>query len=148
MQLLVLRYNSDKEYTDGLLFVDDTFECYTLEDQFQTKKVWGETRIPDGTYTVCLRTEGGFHTRYLNRYGPEFHKGMLHVMDVPGFEFILIHVGNDDDDTAGCLLVGSTADKDKGFIGASRKAYEDLYPKVAEAILAGEEVKITYKTIA
>jgi hypothetical protein len=73
---------------------------------------------------------------------------MLHVMDVPGFEFILIHVGNDDDDTAGCLLVGSTADKDKGFIGASRKAYEDLYPKVAEAILAGEEVKITYKTIA
>ena len=146
MNLLNRRYNSESDYTDGLLSIDCEFECYTLEDEFRTTKVFGETRIPDGTYKIELRTEGGFDSRYKVKY-PGMHKGMLWVKDVPGFEYILIHIGNDDDDTAGCLLVGSTADKDKGFIGASGKAYKDMYPKVAAAILRGEEVTITYKTI-
>ena len=71
---------------------------------------------------------------------------MLWVKDVPGFEYILIHVGNDDSDTAGCLLVGSTSDKDKSFIGASGNAYSSMYPKVLEAIENGECVEITYKS--
>jgi hypothetical protein len=144
MDLLVDRYNSEKDHTDGLLFIDGKFECFTLEDEFREVKVKSETRIPDGTYKVELRTVGGFHERYKNKYS--FHKGMLWVKDVPGFEYILIHVGNDDGDTAGCLLVGSTADKDKGFIGASGKAYSDFYPKVLKAIENGECVEITYKS--
>ena len=72
---------------------------------------------------------------------------MLWVRDVPGFEYILIHIGNDDDDTAGCLLVGTSSDAYKGFIGGSTTAYKRMYPKVAEAILNEEEVTITYKTI-
>lgn len=144
MKLKVIRYNSEEDYTDGLLFIGDKFECYTLEDEHRTTKVWGETRIPEGCYKVELRTEGGFHERYKAKY-PSWHRGMLWVKDVPGFEYILIHIGNDDDDTAGCLLVGSTADKDKGFIGASAKAYKDLYLKVIEAIDNGEEIEISYE---
>ena len=143
MELTVLRYNSESDYTDGLLFIDDKFECYTLEDEYRSVKVFGETRIPDGRYKMILRTVGGFHNRYLKRYGNKFHKGMLWVTDVPNFEFILIHTGNKDIHTAGCLLVGSTADKDKGFIGASKKAYLDLYPKIKDAILK-EDVYINY----
>lgn len=147
MDLMVLRYNSEEDYTDGLLFIDDKFECYTLEDEYRTEKKYGETRIPDGTYFIQLRTEGGFHSNYTTKFGKDFHKGMLWVKDVPGFEYILIHIGNDDDDTAGCLLVGSTADKDKNFIGASGKAYQDMYPQVRDALLNDENVTITYKTI-
>lgn len=147
MKLVVLRYNSERDYTDGLLYIDDLFECFTLEDEYRTGKVWGETRIPDGTYKVTLRTEGGFHERYTNKFGKDFHKGMLWVRDVPGFEYILIHIGNTDDDTAGCLLVGTTADKNKNFIGNSAGAYKSFYPKVARALLNGDEVSITYKTI-
>jgi len=146
MELKVLRYNSELDYTDGLLFIGDRFECYTIEDEGRTIKVHGKTRIPDGRRKVELRTEGGFHQRYLKKFGADFHKGMLWVKDVPGFEFILIHIGNDDDDTAGCLLVGSTADKDKGFIGGSTKAYKEMYIKVRDALLRGEEVYITYQT--
>lgn len=146
MKLEVIRYNSEIDYTDGLLFIDKQFECYTLEDEFRTKKVYAETRIPDGIYPITLRTVGGFHQRYSNKF-PSMHKGMLWIKDVPGFEYILIHIGNDDDDTAGCLLVGSTADKDKGFIGASTKAYKDMYVKVLDALERGEEVTIEYKTI-
>ena len=144
MELLVDRYNSESDYTDGLLFIDCEFECYTLEDEGRTVKVYGETRIPDGRYKIEFRNEGGFHQRYTDKFS--FHKGMLWIKDVPNFEYILIHIGNDDDDTAGCLLVGSTADKDKGFIGASGNAYKGMYPKVANALLSGDNVFITYKT--
>ena len=147
MILKVLRYNSEKDYTDGLFFIGEKFKCYTLEDEKRTVKVWGETCIPDGKYKVELRTEGGFHSRYLKKFGSDFHKGMLHVTNVPNFEYILIHVGNDDDDTAGCLLVGSTADKDKGFIGGSVKAYKEIYKEISEALLNGEEVYIDYVTL-
>ena len=143
MELTVLRYNSESDYTDGLLFIDDKFECYTLEDEYRSVKVFGKTRIPDGKYKLELRTVGGFHNRYLKRYGNKFHKGMLWVTNVPNFKYILIHIGNDDDDTAGCLLVGSTANKDRGFIGASGKAYLDLYPEVRDVILK-EDVYINY----
>ena len=146
MKLLNLRYNSESDYTDGILMIDGKFENYTLEDEGRTIKVFGETRIPDGTYSIELRTEGGFDARYAKKF-PDMHKGMLWVKDVPNFEYILIHIGNDDDDTAGCLLVGSTADKDKGFIGGSTKAYKDMYPKVLAALLDNECVEIEYRTI-
>lgn len=151
MECLVLRFSSQHDDTLGLLFIDDAFQCFTLEDEKRSAKIFGETRIPEGRYKITLRDTGGFHNRYLSRYGRQFHKGMLWVRDVPGFEYILIHVGNDDDDTAGCLLVGQTAQTNKGkdgFIGASRPAYKNMYPKVRDHILAGGEVWITYKAIA
>lgn len=147
MELKVLRYKSAKEYTDGLLAIDKKFECYTLEDEYRAVKKYAETRIPDGTYKITLRTVGGFHKRYTKKFGDDFHHGMLWVRDVPGFEYILIHIGNDDEDTAGCLLVGTSSDAYKGFIGGSTTAYKRMYPKIAKALLNGEDVNITYETI-
>ena len=96
MKLEVLRFNSGKDFTSGLLFdVTDnvrSFLCYTLEDQYNPTKIYGETRIPSGTYKLTLRAEGGFHNRYLSRYGAEWHKGMIYVNEVPNYSFILWHV--------------------------------------------------------
>lgn len=147
MELTVIRYSDNKESTLGMLLVDCEFECYTLEDENRSQKVFGETRIPEGTYKIGLRTEGGHHNRYKKYEG---HEGMLHVLDVPNFEYILIHIGNKDDDTAGCLLVGNTANNNKlgkGFIGDSTTAYLKLYKKVLSAIKNNENVTITYKDI-
>ena len=105
-----------------------------------------ETRIPAGIYELKLRTVGGFNARYAKKY-PSFHKGMIHVQDVPGFTYILWHCGNDDDDTSGCLLLGDTSQQNitkQGFIGASTDAYKRVYPKVANAIASGESVKVKY----
>ena len=68
---------------------------------------------------------------------------MLHVTDVPNFEYILIHTGNTDEHTAGCLLLGDTSQQNvskEGFIGASTEAYKRVYPRIADAILSGDKV--------
>ena len=151
MKLNVVRTQFGEEATNGLLFIDGVFECYTLEDHYQKVKVMHETCIPEGTYQIKLRNEGGFSSRYLQKYGDEFHKGMLHIQDVPGFEWILVHQGNTDLHTSGCLILGDTQqdlDKSKrGFIGNSKDAYKKMYPKVRDALLNGEKVTIEYSKI-
>ena len=88
MKLQVVRTQLGKDATNGLLFIDGLFECYTLEDQYQAVKVMHETCIPEGTYQIKLRTIGTFDKRYKSKY-PTFHRGMLWIQDVPGFEYIL-----------------------------------------------------------
>jgi len=150
MQLEVVRFSSQKDSTLGLLFeVTDAkreFLCYTLEDEYRDDKVMHETRIPAGTYEITLRTVGGFNSRYSDRFA-DIHKGMLWVRDIPGFEYILIHCGNDDDDTSGCLLLGNTQTENimsDGFVGSSSVAYKRIYTKVADVLEKGEKVEISY----
>lgn len=149
MDLKVVRYSSAKEDTLGLLLQDCQFSCYTLEDEHRNKKVFGETRIPAGTYEIKFRKEGGFHNKYAAKYG-NMHKGMLELQDVPNFKYILIHVGNDDDDTAGCILVGDKTNNNQitsGFISSSVQAYRRIYPPIAEALESGEQVFITIEDL-
>ena len=153
MKLEVIRFSSEADSTSGLLF-DVTngrkFLAYTLEDEYRdsyNEKVMAETRIPAGTYKVILRTIGRIHKNYTKRFA-DIHKGTLHVINVPNFKYILIHCGNTDEHTAGCLLVGDTQTnnqiKKDGFIGSSTNAYKRIYPPIAEALECGEEVTITY----
>ena len=150
MKLKVIRFSSQSDSTSGLLFdvTNETkFLCYTLEDERREEKVMGETRIPAGVYSILLRKEGGFHGRYTKKYG-DMHKGMLHVQDVPNFKWILIHTGNTDEHTAGCLILGDSQENNvlvkDGFIGRSVQAYKRVYPPIAEALESGEEVTIEY----
>ena len=150
MELEVVRISSQEDSTSGILFDvvngKRKFLCYTLEDEQRDVKVWGETRIPAGRYKLSLRKEGGFHSRYEAKYG-EMHQGMIHVNDVPGFQYILWHTGNTDENTAGCLLLGDSqtsnlVQKD-GFVGSSVNAYKKVYPYVSAAIQQGD-VYVTY----
>ena len=151
MNLEVLRFSSEEDSTSGLLFdITDgkrKFLAYTLEDEYREEKEMHETRIPAGTYNITLRTVGGFHTRYTEKYG-DMHKGMLWVRDVPGFEYILIHTGNTDEHTSGCLLLGDSQTnnqiKEDGFIGSSVQAYKRVYPPIAKVLEDGGVVNITY----
>ena len=145
MKLRVDRYLSTPNATLGKLYIDDVFECYTLEDEFRAVKVKKETRIPDGTYLIKLRTEGSHHSHYAQKF-PDIHKGMLWLQNVPGFQFILIHIGNTEEDTEGCLLVGSDRDEKTMTLQRSTVAYRKMYPKVAEAVEKGE-VWITVRNI-
>ena len=152
MKLDVVRTQFGADATNGMLFVDGVFECFTLEDQVRKgSKIMKETAIPLGEYQIKYRNIGGYDSKYRARYGTDWHNGMLELQDVPNFTYILIHTGNTDEHTAGCLLVGETQqDLDKGkdgFVGGSGDAYKKFYPKVRDALNAGEKVTIRYSDI-
>ena len=142
-KLKLIRFKHSKHETQGMLLWDVPgkdlgFLCFTIEDEHRDQKVKHHTRIPEGIYKLDLRRFGGSHARYQERYGAEWHKGMIEVKDVPGFTDILIHCGNTEKDTSGCILVGDSLSP--GFLGSSRDAYNRIYPRVRDLILGGKEV--------
>lgn len=149
MKLEVKRFSSSPESTLGLLFIDGVFFCFTIEDQEQEVKVKSETRIPEGSYKIVLRNVGGMTEKYAKRF-PEIHKGMLWVTNVPGFEYILIHMGNSEKDSAGCLLLVDSIVNNKlneGGGSLSQQAYLRVYRKVLAALEVNEPVTVLYSNI-
>jgi hypothetical protein len=158
MKIRVERYKKTKDYTLGHLFIDDVLHCYTVEDEIREVKVKGETAIPAGTYKLGLRDSPKFSksfkvinkdfiieaTTTSNPSLPD-HK-LIWIKDVPNFEYVLIHWGNTDKDTDGCLIVGNSIaifDGKEG-VASSKIAYSKLYPIIAKTIASGQEVTITY----
>ena len=147
MDYRLLRINSQLDYSSGVMFTVNTnvhgpgpvievrHLCYTLEDEFREVKVRKETRIPEGTYELKLRTEGPLNERYKTRFF-DIHEGMVWLQDVPGFNWIYIHCGNDDDDTDGCILVGSYLRLNR--VLNSRSTYRAIYPEMVRNIKAGQ----------
>ena len=138
MFIEVKRLYDNGKATTGEMYIDGKFECYTLEDTYNYPKVFGKTRIPEGSYAVELRKEGEMVKKYDAKYPG--HDGMLWLRGVPDFKYVYIHVGNFHENTDGCILVGKTLGD--GAIGSSIAAYKELYPKIAEQIKAGYPVNI------
>ena len=152
MKLHLIRISSQADSTNGILYINDEFACYTLEDEQRKIKVKHETAIPLGIYEIQFRTVGGFHTKYTSRYGSDWHKGMLELQDVPNFQYILIHTGNTDEHTSGCILVMDNQENNllikDGFGGKSGQAYKRIYPVIRNALLNNEKVTIEINDIS
>lgn len=134
LRMTLVRSVFHEESTLGLLFIDGKFECFTLEDQVRPlgEKVPKETAIPYGTYVVRLRHS----PKFTPRYGHE----MLWVTNVPMFEWILIHPGNKESHTDGCVLVGANAYCGPFGVEVANSiyAYKRLYDKVAGHAATGQ----------
>ena len=142
MHIRVDRDISNNKTTLSKIYLDNVFYCYGLEDQYQKIKVKHETRIPAGTYKIQLRYDGGMTKKYAARYN--FHQGMLHLQNVPGFKYIYIHTGNREDQTSGCLLVGQKRDRGAYTVSSSRYAYSRLYQAVVYSA-KHDNLTITYE---
>jgi len=147
MQLEQIRYQENDNHTKSLFFIDKDFKCFLLEDGFNEVKVYGETRIPAGTYEIGLRTEGRKHNDYLKRFGKEFHKGMLWIRNIPNYKYVYIHIGNKPKDTLGCPLTGFVADCRQESVSSSTGAYKLIYPIIVRELLAGNKVTLTIKDL-
>ncbi|KKL14543.1 hypothetical protein LCGC14_2514610 [marine sediment metagenome] len=149
MLLQQIRLNGGVNDTIDALYIDGSFVCFALEDDEDEIKVPGQTRIPGGLYQIKLRTEGGMHNDYAEKY-PDMHKGMLWIKNIPNFEWVYLHIGNKHQHTAGCPLVGDSISNNSigdGFVGNSTQAYKRIYPIIADAILRGEKVWISITEI-
>lgn len=138
MRLILDRFYSDADATVGnLLALGSGWQCFIVEDEYREAKVLHETRIPAGAYKLGLRGHGGFYEKYTRLY--HWHKEMIEVLNVPGFTDILIHPGNTDDDTSGCLLPNYGVSCYQGVKGSSSvPAYTALYSLIYPAVKRGE----------
>lgn len=116
MELKIIRKFKKSSYTIGNLFIDNKYFCDTLEDKdrslidsmsvsdIKATKVYGKTAIPSGTYKVDLNTVS---PKFKNKSWAIPYNGKIpRLLNVKGFDGILIHPGNTHEDTYGCILVG------------------------------------------
>lgn len=124
MELLIIRDTYTSKSTIGRLFIDGVEFCYTLEDIVRPKgiKVYGETAIPQGEYSVTM----SYSNRFKELMPLVYNKPDLTVRDSKGVSFsgIRIHSGNTAEHTHGCILLGSSKIKD--FVGSSKKTYKEF----------------------
>lgn len=135
LNLTLKRIAKRPTYTIGRLYVDGKYFCDTLEDTDRglqqslpecvnkAKKVKGRTAIPTGRYRVTLDVKSQKYSKvafynFCNGYVPR-------LLNVPAYDGVLIHVGNSERDTEGCILVGEN--KAVGKVLNSRETFLRLY---------------------
>ena len=105
-------------------------------------KVPKETAIPSGKYRITLDVVSPKFSA--NSYYYKVCKGrMPRLLNVPGYDGILIHAGSTALDSAGCLLTGLNTIK--GKVTSSRMYFERLYKKLDEANKRHEIIEIEIK---
>jgi len=152
MNLKIDRKWKKAAYTVGVLYVDGVRFCETLEDRdrgllqtdklsvIRSIKVYGETAIPVGAYTVAMNVVSPKYST-ISWYKDLCGGRMPRLVDVPGFEGILIHPGNDPTQTYGCVLVGRNTKV--GQLTESKATFKRLYKRMRDAADRGEKITIT-----
>ena len=151
MKLLVDRKWKKETYTIGRLYVDGFLFSNTLEDRdrglkqsdhpdfIKSRKVFAETAIPTGTYKIAMNITSPKYSAVAWYY--KLCQGkMPRLLNVPGFEGILVHPGSTALDSAGCLLVGKNTKV--ATLTESKATFEKLYKKMKAAYDKGEEITI------
>ncbi|MBP3619246.1 MAG: hypothetical protein J6J24_01150 [Clostridia bacterium] len=150
---VVRRYNNSK-YCIGDLYVDGVWFSNTIEDtdrgldnsmsvsDIKKKKVYAQTAIPTGTYDLTIDIispkfyQKPYYKSFCNGYVPR-------VLNVKGFDGILIHKGVNQNSSAGCLIVGYNTIK--GQVTNTQQAFEKLYKLFKQAKNKKEKMTITYE---
>ena len=142
MKLKLRRIFKGDKYTIGHLYINNIYFCDTLEDKVRNlpkePKVYGETAIPAGTYEIDMNT---ISSKFRNRAWAKKWGGIVpRLKNVPYFDGVLIHVGNNKDDTDGCIIVG-----DNQIVGGlvnSTIQFNRLMPRLIDANKRGESITI------
>lgn len=151
MELIADRKWRKQNYTISNLTIDGRWVCNILEDtdrgledsmsltKIRELKKPSITAIPKGTYKITLDV---ISPRFCTKtFYKQVCDGKLpRLLNVKGFEGILIHAGNTDSDTDGCLLVGMNLER--GKVLKSQEVFKKLYEVLKAAKLRGEEITI------
>lgn len=153
MKLDLVRIYNCPTYSIGKLYVNGEWLCDVVEDtdrgldqsmplaEIKERKVYRLTAIPTGSYRVTMNVQSPKMSKM--KYYADFCKGYLpRILNVPGYEGILIHCGSSAASSAGCIIVGYNTIK--GKVTDSRKAWEKLMTQhLLPAKKRGELITIT-----
>lgn len=151
MKLRLDRKYKKATYSIGKLYVDGVYFCDTVEDKdrgltdkdsldkIKATKVYAKTAIPLGIYKITM---GVISPKFSQKpYYKAFCNGRLpRLLNVKGFDGILIHKGVNADSSAGCIIVGKNTVV--GGVTNSQFYFEKLYKLLAEAQQRGEQIEI------
>ena len=151
MELVVDRKWKKQGYTISNLTIDGKWFCNVLEDtdrglddfmsieEIKKLKKPAITAIPRGIYEVTLDVVSPKYST--NSFYKQVCNGKVpRLLNVKGFEGILIHAGNSSKDSAGCLLVG--VNRVKGQVLNSRETFKELYKLLKDKHDKGEKITI------
>ena len=151
MELLIDRKWKKQSYTISNLYINGEWFSNVLEDAdrgldnsmsedlIRTLKKPSITAIPRGTYEITLDVVSPKYSKV------QFYKDVCNgkvprLQNVKGFDGILIHAGNTDKDSSGCLLVGQN--KVKGQVVYCKETYKQLYKLLHDGKSRGEKIII------
>ena len=131
-EFYVNRDDKQPTFTRGELTLDGEHWSYTCEDTVRgpdEEKVYGKTAISSGRYRL------GMHPSL------HFKRMVVQILDVPKFDLIYFHGGNDADDSLGCVLHGRV----RTPVGCRdcKDVVADLEKFVSDAIADGSECWVT-----
>ena len=148
-----MRIFNGKDYCISHIYVNGEYVCDAVEDvdrgldqkmplaEIRKRKVYRMTAIPTGTYKLTMTVlspkfaQIDYYKRYCKGYMPR-------LLDVPGYDGILIHRGSSANSSAGCVIVGYNTIK--GKVTDSQKAWEKLMKKyLMPAKVLGESITYT-----
>lgn len=133
MNIKVKRIFKGDNYTIGCMYIDEKYFCNTLEDKVRNipkeVKVFGKTAIPAGKYEIDMNSVS---PKFKNRSWAKKYGGIVpRLKNVPYFNGVLIHPGNTQYDTDGCILIGENTVP--GKVLNSQKYWFMLMDKLIEA---------------
>lgn len=147
MELLLKRIAKKSTYTIGKLYIDGEYFADTLEDKDRGLtqdmdledilriKVYGETAIPTGTYRIDMNT---ISPKFKDRSWAKPYKGKIpRLLDVPGFDGVLLHPGNTANDSLGCVLVGNNTQVGKVLNSQA------VFKRLMQKLLGEQDITLT-----
>lgn len=120
------------------------FECFSLEEDKEGLESGKDLRIPEGNYNLKRHSPSRFENT-LRSITKKDDDTMINVYndDVPSSRAILIHWGNTDKDTEGCILLGLAKDNNNESVGQSRQACKEFYDLMHGKNLEDIKLEIT-----
>jgi hypothetical protein len=111
-RLTIHRQYPSEKCTSGYLAINGVITSYTVERPWKDNQE-NISSIPSGTYDGRLRYDHSDRWR-------------VELIDVPGRTNVQIHIGNQPDQSKGCILVGKKLNPDLCSLQQSGLAYRDL----------------------
>ena len=154
MRLKLERKYFKDTYTIGNLYIDGKYFCDTLEDKdrglddsmsledIKSKKIYGQTAIPKGTYEITLDVVSPKFSTY-SFYKETCNGKVPRLLNVKGFKGILIHVVDGYKGAKlvqGCIGIG--LNKIKGGLLEGIEYFKRLYSTLLEAYNNKEKIFI------
>jgi hypothetical protein len=116
------------------MYVNGTYICDTIEDcdrglddsmstaTVKSKKVYGETAIPTGIYEITMNVVS---PKFKSKsWAKPFDGKLPRLLNVKGYDGVLIHVMNKASESLGCIGVGYNTVK--GMVTNSTSAFNKL----------------------